>query len=213
MSKAPKWSNVEIAVQSALAVPVALTAITKANPGVASAAAHGFVNGDFVLLSVYGMREVDKQVVRVANETTDSFELEGVNTTGFGTFTSGTVQKITLGLTMATAVGLSGEGGEYDFEDITTLHDNKRRQTPNLPSAVSYKFENLWDVADPTLLAFKAASDAQTPLAVKFRFANGQFMIAYAMIGCSMIPVGSAQQSVKTNVVMTFEGEHTVYAS
>jgi hypothetical protein len=46
------WSNVGIAIQSALAAAKTITAITKANPGVASSTTHGYSNGDYVLLTI-----------------------------------------------------------------------------------------------------------------------------------------------------------------
>ena len=40
MTTATKWSNIAIAIQSALAAAKTITAITKANPGVASCTAN-----------------------------------------------------------------------------------------------------------------------------------------------------------------------------
>lgn len=73
---------------------VAITGITKANPAVVTAAGHGLQNGDRVyLLGVGGMTEVDSFVTDtsyvVANRTSTTFQLTGINSTGYTTFTSG----------------------------------------------------------------------------------------------------------------------------
>ena len=42
------WTNVQVAMQSALGASKTITAITKANPAVATSTAHGLANGDYV---------------------------------------------------------------------------------------------------------------------------------------------------------------------
>lgn len=64
--------------------------ITKANPAVVTITAHGYNNGDTVYISgVAGMTQVNGRYFRIANKTTDTFELEGVNSSAYGTYTSG----------------------------------------------------------------------------------------------------------------------------
>lgn len=97
------WSKVAVAIQSALGSALTISAITKANPGVATSAAHGLSNGDVVLISAQGMHQVDQRVFRVANVAANTFELEGEDTTNYDTFTSGDAKLITFGTTLATA--------------------------------------------------------------------------------------------------------------
>lgn len=80
---------------------VVITGITKANPGVVTAVAHGFSNGDWVYISaVGGMTQVNGKIFKVANVATDTFELKtvdgtNVNTSSYTTYTSGgTVARI-----------------------------------------------------------------------------------------------------------------------
>ena len=71
------WSNVQVAMQSALATAVTITGITKASPGVVSHSGTDPSDGDYVLLLVDGMTELNERVFRVANQAAGSFELEG----------------------------------------------------------------------------------------------------------------------------------------
>lgn len=74
----------------------AITAVTKANPGVVTSAAHGLINGDSVIITgILGMTELNNREFTVANKTANTFELLGIDTTGYTTYTSGgTVKKI-----------------------------------------------------------------------------------------------------------------------
>lgn len=68
-----------------------VTGATQANPCViTTSATHNFVEGDVVsFASVGGMTELNGNYYRVANPTSTTFELEGVDSTGFTLYTTG----------------------------------------------------------------------------------------------------------------------------
>ena len=67
-----------------------ITGITKANPAVVTAASHGYSNGDHVWINdVVGMTEVNARRYTVANKTTNTFELSGIDSSNYTTYTSG----------------------------------------------------------------------------------------------------------------------------
>lgn len=68
----------------------AITNITQANPAVVSQAAHGYANADKVLITdVVGMTEVNNNIYTIANVAAGTYELQGVDSTGFTAYTSG----------------------------------------------------------------------------------------------------------------------------
>lgn|SRR5574340_223303 len=213
MTTVSKWSNVQVQIQSALAAADTVTAISKANPAVVSSTGHGMSTGNFVLMHAQGMHQVDGRVFRITVVDANSFSLDSEDSTAYDTFTSGSAEAITFGTTMQTATGLTAGGGDYDFIDITTIHDNIRKQIPGLASPATYTFENLWDVADPALAAFKVAADNQAQRCVKFVFASGAIVVFNGYIGATLLPVGNAQDKVTTSVVITMFGRPTLYAS
>jgi hypothetical protein len=160
------------------------------------------------------MYQVDSIVVRVATVVAStSFALEGIDTTLFDTFTSGTASKITFGTTLTGTVGINASGGDFAFVDTTTIQNNIKTQIPGLPNPATFTFENIWDVSDAGLIAMKAASDTQATRAVRFTFANGQKLLFNGYVGCSLIPTGSAMDLVKTSAVLTAFGKTNVYAT
>jgi hypothetical protein len=214
MATVRKWSLVAIGMQSTLAATKTITGITKANPGVVSCVANGYTNGDYVFLLIQGMFQVNNRVVRVSAAATDNFALEGIDTTLFDTFSSGTAQKITFGTSITSATTMSSSGGTFGFIDTTTIHVNQKSQIPGLPDAATYSFENLWDPADLGQIAMKAASDAQAQLAFKFTFGTGGPIMVFAgYVGFTGIPGGNAQDKVTCGAVITSQGNATFYAS
>jgi hypothetical protein len=67
-----------------------ITAITKANPAVVTDTAHGYLNGDIITIAgVQGMVEVNGGPYTIAGKTANTYQLSGVNSTGFTTYSSG----------------------------------------------------------------------------------------------------------------------------
>lgn len=85
---------------TAVAAAKTLTALTAATPGVVTSVAHGFADGDLILLDIAGMTELDGALYRVYAKTADTFQLAnlamtaGISTASFTAFTSGTAQKV-----------------------------------------------------------------------------------------------------------------------
>ena len=208
------WKNVAVSMQSAIAAGVSITTITKASPPVASSTAHGFVNGDILDFAVIGMYQLNGKVARVANKTNDTFELEGLDATNFDTFVSGTASKVTLATTISSATTINASGGEFDFVDTTTIHQNTKSQIPGLPSAISYQMDHIWDATDAGQAAMKAASDTQARRVFKFQFGvGGKILYLGGYVGFSGLPGGQAQGLVTTKAVITSNGTPTYYAS
>lgn len=209
------WSGVAVALQSALGASQSITGITKASPAVVTYSGADPANGDYIKLTVQGMSEMNARVVRVANVSAgaNTFECEGVDSTLYGTFSSGGMEPITFGATISTLTGGSASGGDPSFIDITTIHDLQAAQIPGVTQPLSYSFESIWDPADAGLLSLKAAADAKSQRCVRFTFANGKKLAFIGYVSCSMAPVGQAQEKVTTPVTFSVYGRLSVFSS
>ncbi len=68
----------------------AITGATKASPCVITSVDHPFQNGDdIVITDVAGMTQLNGNTYEVANRTADTYELLGIDSSGFGVYTSG----------------------------------------------------------------------------------------------------------------------------
>jgi hypothetical protein len=207
------WSNVGIDVETAKAAPKTITAITKASPAVVTSAAHGYSNGDYVVLAVLGMFQLNAVVARVAGQTTDTFQLEGIDSTGFETFTSGTAEKLTFGASMTNVVDVNVSGGEPEFQDITTIHQNIRTRVPVVTSPLSFSMTGLFDPSDAAMQELADATRSITQRCMRFRFANGTKMVFQGYPSASGVPTGTAQGPVNTPISIEAQGVPTVYST
>lgn len=101
-----------------------ITAVTQANPCVVTSAAHGLNPGDRVTIaSVAGMTQLNGNTYTVEYVTTNTFSLQGVNSTAFSAYTSGgTATPVTYTTIneVKTYSGLDGQASEIDVSDLNS---------------------------------------------------------------------------------------------
>ncbi|WP_426994454.1 phage tail tube protein [Methylomonas sp. CM2] len=213
MSQAPIWTGVSVFMQSAIAGAKTVTGITKANPGVAAATANGYSNGDYVLLLAQGMKEVNNRMFRVSGAATDSFSLEGEDTTGYSTFSSGSAQKVTFGNTFSNFASVSVSGGEPDKIDATTIHDTIKKIRYGMFSAIEFAIQAQWNLSDAGFQAAIAASKLKAERAFMFVFESGERMVFNGTVSASGVPTGSTGQIAVSPIGISVNGVPTYYSS
>ena len=162
--------NVRVEVGLTEGAPVVATAITKATEGVVTAASHGFANGDAVYgKSIVGMEEIEGQIFRVSGVAT-TFTMEGVNTTNYGTFVSGSFVKVMTWGTLAKVQTVTIPPGGRTRLPSTVLLDRFAQSVAGLPDAAEVTFEGLSDVRSAGMKAIRDAAFAGNTLA--FRIAS-----------------------------------------
>ncbi len=210
------WSNVQVKVGATHATALVITGITKAGPAVVSyTPGTDPVDGAYVIMNTAGMVELKNRVFRIANvdETLNTFELEGEDSTLYTTFISGTATPVATFQSMTTVQDISASGGDPEFADVTTIHDQIRRRVPTVFSPSSYAFGCIFDPADAAMARLVALTKSRTPEAVVFVFSDGAEFAFYAYAAASGAPTGSAQEVVKTNISLESQGLPNVYGS
>lgn len=208
MAEVSRWTKVAVDMQSVIGAAQSVTAITKASPGVLTYVGADPTNGDYFLLIANGMREVNNRVVRVANVNAggNTFELDELNTTGFGTFTSGDMYPLTFGNSFSTLLDFSASGGEPTFDDDSTIHDDIEVLSPVRFSATTYTTTSIWDPAEAALVAANLASDAKAQRAFRFTFSNGKKHAFYGYVGFPFVLGGTAPNKVTSPMTITSQG-------
>lgn len=212
------WKNVGIDVQTALSAAQTVTAISKAATGVITYSGTDPANGDYIVLTSNGMHQVNDRIFRLANVNAGSntAELEGEATTDYDTFTSGSFEIVTFGASFASTQNINASGGELQFDDITTVHDNVRKEAPTLANGMTMDMENFFDVSDPGWIECNKAYKAQgaaSKRAIRLRFGSTHKMVFLAYPGAAGVPTGQAQGAVKTNVSLKGQGIPTLYST
>lgn len=136
--------NVRVEVSATFGTPVTVTAVSLANPGVATAASHGQSNGTVGFFTVTGgMPQLDGQAVRVASAAAGTFALQELDTTSFTAFTAGTFTPVATWQVLSESTSYSISGGAADQLDATRLIDVVRQNEQGMLAAQSITINTL----------------------------------------------------------------------
>ena len=108
--------------------PFAINSATQTNPVVLNVTAHGFSNGDQILVSdVYGMTALNTETFTIANVTANTFELQGIDGTSYPAYVSGGyVRKYVSTITglwhlIGQSVSILGDGAVQPNQTVSSL--------------------------------------------------------------------------------------------
>lgn len=209
-------NGVTFALATAYGAVKAISAITNANPGVASAAAHGFSDGDFVEITS-GWSRLNNRVVRVDAPTTDAFNVEGINTTSTLNYPSGTgggsAREITQWTQISQIMELSTSGGEMQFTTYSFLEQDFESQLPTQSSAMTITMGIADDPALAGCQALKSLADAREPVALKATMPNGSVILYNGYVSFNETPTMTKNSVMVVNATFSLQGRPVRYAA
>lgn len=172
-------NGVLLSLATAYGANVAVTAITNANPAVATATAHGFTNGD-ILEVTSGWSRLNNRLVRVSGVTANTFNLEGIDATSVQNFPTGTgagtVRRITGFTQIAQILELSSSGGEMQFVTYSFLEQDFESQLPTQSSPQTLSVTIADDQTLAGYIAMKAAANTRALTGLRAQLPNGSVL-------------------------------------
>lgn len=204
-----------IAIGSAYGSPITISAISNASSAVATATAHGLSNGDIVVITS-GWSRLNGKAVRVSTVATNTFVLEGINTTSTTVYPPGsgigTCKEVTTFTQLSQILSSSTNGGEQQFLEYQFLEADAQTRIPTFKSASGLTL-SIGD--DPDLAGYAAAEDAnddREPRALRVALANGSFIYYYGYVSVNKTPSLTVNEISAVEVTFSFLNEPTRYA-
>jgi hypothetical protein len=157
-----------------------VSAITNANPAVASSTSHGFTDGDIIVVSS-GWTVLNGAVVRVDASDTNTFALEGVDASSTTVFPTGagvgTVREVTTFVSLSQVKNIVPSGGEQQFYQWQYLEERTQRQRPTVKNARALTITLDYDPDLPWHQALITADQLGTPHAIKALLPNNDIIL------------------------------------
>lgn len=210
--------NTTVEVEQTLDNAVTVTAIKKANWTASpsgeqvTAAAHGYINGDVVVFTCEGMTQLDGQIARVANKTTNSFDIEGIDTTDFATFTSGTVQRISAFYTLGVARSVQAGNVGANRLDATTLIDTEKQYVLGLSDTPEITIDMLSSPLSSAVVKLDTAARAGSNLGFRLTMSDGSKRLFRGLVTTPSESI-SVNELVTGSVSVTQTRRRLAYAS
>ena len=167
--------NVRVEISKTETTAKTVTAVSLANPGVASCTAHALADGSVGYFNaVSGMSQLEGQAARVDTVLTDSFALQGINTTAYPAYTAGTFVPVTAWSTLSRAASYQIGGGDADKIDTTVLLDVIKQEANGLLAAQTVSLELKLETTDDEALGLvRAAAISQAYVVFRITLSDG----------------------------------------
>lgn len=205
-----------VSIASSYAAPAAVSAITNANPAVATATAHGLADGDIVEVTS-GWSRLNSRVARVANVTTNSFELEGINTTSANLYPTGggagSVRKIGTWQQITQVLEFTTSGGEQQFVTYSFLEEDVEHQIPTVKSASSFAMTIGDDAELPWYSILSDANDDRIPRAVSVVLPSGSAIFYNGYVTLNKTPTLTKNELMGLQSTVSLTSEPMRYAA
>lgn len=215
MAQVPTGSTFYIA--SAIASAKTVTAVTNASEAVVSCTAHGYSNGDIVIM-YSGWGRLNKRAFRIKSVATDNFTLEGCDTTNTNFFPvgggTGTVQKISTFTQITTVMNPSSSGGDPKTVNFKFIESDVEYSINDGFTATSYTLELDADsIGGAGYTALKSLTDVQTDTVLKIITRSGSISLVPCTVALN--EAVSMQDGQINRVRASFNGNNRLvrYAS
>jgi hypothetical protein len=194
-----------------------MSALTNANPGVATLeATHGVVTGDFLEVTS-GWSRLTEKIVRAGTVATNDVQLEGINTTSTSIYPAGSgtgsVREITGWTQLSQVLSSSSSGGEQNFLEYQLLEADAQKRIPTFKSAAGL---TLSIADDPTLAGYILASEAnddRLARAVRITLPSGAIILYNAYVSLNKTPSLTVNEIMAVEVTLSLLNEPVRYTS
>lgn len=193
---------------------VTITAISNANPAVASATAHGFVAGDIVVVTS-GWVKLTGRAFKVGTVTTDTFQLLGVNTTSTQSYpagtSAGTAKSVDEWVNIPQITEVASSGGEQQFYQFGFLEEDEDRQIPTTKSPSTLTLTVADDPSQPYVPVVETADELKEERIQRLNLVNGDVILYNSIASITNTPSLTRNQIMVRTITLAQQGRVTRY--
>lgn len=193
-----------------------ISAISNANPGVASSTAHGLANGAFFELKT-GWQKISERIWKAANITANALDIAGADTTDVTRFPSGTsagsLREITAWTQIPQILDFQTSGGDQQFWTGSFLEDDFERQLPTVTSAQSISIGIGDDPSLPGYQALKVAGEKREIRALRVNLPDSSVILYNGYVSFNETPTLTKGQVMQVTASFSLQGRPVRYGA
>lgn len=189
-----------------------LSSVSNAAPPVFNSTAHGYSNGDEIVV-FNAWDDFNESVIKASSVATNALTAAGYDTSDTTWYpaasSAGTLQKVSGWLEIGQVLGITPQGGEAKFEEVNPFDRRNGVKIPTGFSAASLEMTLGWDRSRADQAAFQAAARTGAKKAIKFVLPGGVVGYCYGMVSASALPM--FETIMKQKVSLTMNGQFTTF--
>lgn len=197
-----------------LAAAKTITAITNANPAVATCTAHGYTTGDEIMLSS-GWEDATDSVYKIESVDANSFKILGLDSTNTSFFPAGSgggsAQKLSAWTAIPQVLTISASGGDARFTEVTPLAKRNGIRIPTGFNATSVTLSLGFDATTPAYKTMVGISRSLSKVAFKQVLSGGSVQYGYGYMSVSEFPKLNNNSVNTVDAALTFLGRTMSY--
>ncbi|NMX65686.1 phage tail protein [Pseudomonas sp. WS 5079] len=210
----PNGATLQIASTYGPAIPV--TALSNANPAVATSAAHGLSDGDIIAVTS-GWTRLNDRAARVVNSLTGTFALGNINTTNLQPYPAGSgvgsVREVTAFVEISQITDVNTSGGDQQFLTFGFLADDDDRQIPTTKNPISMSFTVADDPDLPYVPVVEAADDDKQTRVLRLNLPGGSSILYNAYVSITSTPALGRNNLMTRVITLSLAGRPTRYSA
>ena len=192
-----------------------ITALTNANPAVATSTAHGYATNDEILLTS-GWEDATDSVYKVTVIDANSFSIQGLDTSNTSFFPAGTgtgsAQKLSGWTAIPQVLTISSSGGDARFADVAPLSRRNALKIPTGFNATSVTLSLAHDASNANYQTMLDISRTLTKVAFKQVISGGATTYGYGYMNVSEMPKLNNNQVNTVDAAITVLGRSISYS-
>lgn len=197
-----------------LAAAKTITAITNANPAVATCTAHGYTTGDEIKLSS-GWEDANDSVYKIESVDANSFKILGLDSTNTSFFPAGSgggsAEKLSAWTAIPQVLTISASGGDARFTDVNPLAKRNGIRIPTGFNATSVTLSLGFDATTPAYKTMVGISRSLSKVAFKQVLSGGSVQYGWGYLNVSEFPKLNNNQVNTVDAALTFLGRTMSY--
>jgi len=197
-----------------LASAKTVTAITNANPAVATCTGHGYTTGDEIMLSS-GWEGATDSVYKIESVDSNSFKILGLDSTDTSFFPTGSgggsAQKLSAWTAIPQVLTISASGGDARFTDVNPLAKRNGIRIPTGFNATSVTLSLGFDATTPAYKTMVGISRSLSKVAFKQVLSGGSVQYGWGYLTVSEFPKLNNNQVNTVDAALTFLGRTMSY--
>lgn len=204
-----------VAIASGYGASKTMSAVTNANPGVATfATGHGFSTGSIIEVTS-GWSRLTEKVVKLGTVSGDTAPLAGIDTSLTSIYPTGGgigSARLITGWTQLSQILTSGSsGGEQQFLEYQFLESDAQKKIPTFKSASGLTFSIADDATQAGYILAATANDDRLPRAVSITLPSGSVIYYNAYISMNKTPSLTVNELMAVEVTLSLLAEVVRY--
>jgi len=204
-----------IAIASAYGTGFTVSAISNANPGIATfSGSHGVITGDFFEITS-GWSRMTNKILKAGTVATNDVTLVGQDTSSTSIYPAsggaGTGREITTWTQIAQVLTSQSQGGEQQFLTYQFLESDAEKRIPTTKSAGGWNITIADDSTQAGYTELVKANDDRLPRALKVTLPSGAVLVYNAYVSINKTPTLTVNEIMANEVTFSFLAEPERY--